>query len=351
MMKKMFALASVTALVGLVSAVASAGCSSTSTVEGGLDATPGIEGGTGRRDGAADSGSGDGSVLEEDAAAAPEEGTVGKICDTTADCNVADSKNDNDCTKGAFKDGDLFSTPVCIQGSCSQGAAKTVADILCDDQAGLCLLTSSGSKTGICFPACQFDATKVSAACEGNNKCQFTFTLTDNAGKYTGLGYCFGACQADTDCKGTAGQKCQVETGLCVNADALVTTGKALGSGCTKTECESCNTVGGNGPDKDKGICTRQCITGAAGDAACNASVTGWKCTAKLEAKDDKGAVVFASQPDDIGGECAMPCTTVGVDAACTALQTATGTPMSCMEFANGKFCETIAFAADGGLL
>lgn len=334
MLKKMFAMASVTALVGLVSTVAAAGCSSS---DGGPDAV--TEAGT-TEGGGKEAGVKPDAGEEEDAAGPKEEGTVGKTCDTTADCKVTDAKNDNVCSKGAFSIGDLFGTPVCIQSTCTQGTGKTVGDLLCDGTAGLCLPTSGGTK-GVCLPLCDFDSTTVTTKCQGGNKCAIAYGASDKDGKSIGIGYCEASCQADTDCKGTAGQKCQVESGLCVNPDKYVTYAKAVGDGCDGSkdpaEC-NCNAVGGTGASKDKGVCTRACITGAAGDAACGAALAGWKCTAKLPKTDSAGKAQFTGQPDDLRGQCALPCTD---DTTCAALQTSSGAPIKCKEFSSGKFCET----------
>jgi hypothetical protein len=353
MFKKMFALASVTALTGLVATVASAGCSSTTTVadngETGV-VNPGKEGGPVKPP--IEAGDTDTSTP-----AVPEEKTVGKECTSTADCKVAGSKNDNACSKGGFTDGDLLGSPVCIQPKCDQGAGGTIADLLCDDQAGLCLPTgAAGSTSGICLPFCSFDSTTVTDKCAGGNKCNIAYLGTDMMTmKASAIGFCFGACTADTDCKGTAGQKCQTEDGLCVNADKHVANYTATGTACTRTVAPApatcnCNFVGnhadgGVSADADKGFCTHSCITGAAGTAVCNTAAAGWKCTAKLPQVDDKGAALFSAQPDDVSGTCALPCTTVGVDAACTAVGTAAGIPtlVKCKQYADGKYCDATA--------
>lgn len=336
MISKMFALASVTALVGFVSTLAAAGCSSS---DNGVDAAEaGADGGAGTKDASRPVEAGE----EVDAAGPVEEKTVGKACDTTTDCNVAGSKNDNVCSKGAFSIGDLFGSPVCIQQACTQGAGKTVGDLLCDGNAGLCLV-SGGSESGVCLPYCDFDSAAVTSTCEGGNKCAIAYSVTDTGGKAVAIGYCEATCLADADCKGTAGQKCQSETGLCVNADKFVATyAKSYGEGCdvsktTPPDC-NCNPVGGAGANKDLGVCTRSCITGAAGDAACEAAVAGWKCTAKLPTKDAAGKPLFGAQPDDVRGQCALPCVD---DTTCAPLQTSTGATMKCKEYGSGKFCET----------
>ena len=337
MFKKVFALASVTALMGLVATVASAGCSSTSITASENDAGPAV--GDGGKEGKAPVEAGP----DEDAAGPAEEGTVGKECTDTADCKVADSKNDNICGKG-FATGDLFSTSVCIQQKCTQGAGGTVGDLLCDGEVGLCLPLAAGSKSGICLPFCDFSSTAVATACKGNNKCNLAYSATDAKMVVKGIGSCQGACQADADCKGTAGQKCQIELGICLNADKIEVYPKAFAAGCDNAkdpaEC-NCNSVGGTGANKDKGICTRQCITGAAGDTACGAAVAGWKCTARLPVVDTMAKALFTGQPPDIAGVCALPCTVAGVDPLCTALATATGAPFQCKAFGGGLFCET----------
>jgi len=345
MIKKMFALASVTALVGLVSSMGAAGCSSSSGGDDGdaaVDASlPDVrrpkEGG------------------DEDAAGPPEEGTVGKECKADTDCNVAGSKNDNICTQGATADGDLYGSPVCIQLACKQGKNGTFADLFCDDGAGLCTV-ASGSTSGVCLPACGFDSASVTSKCNGGNKCLFEYYGTTSAMKVVGVGYCEAACVTDGDCKGTGGQKCQTETGYCKNPDKIEKYAKMPGEGCNGAaatdEC-FCIRVGGAGASKDKGVCTKSCITGAAGNAICGAAgdggatgdggtgdTTGWTCTAQMPLKDDKGAAAFTGQPDDLKGVCAKPCQDVDGDVACADLATATGTPMKCKEFAGGKWCD-----------
>jgi hypothetical protein len=352
MMKKMFALASVTALTGLVATMSAVGCSSTNTVTDGSEAGPGTSNEAGPKKEAGtpildDSGPGD-----TDGGGIPEEKTVGKECTSTADCKVAGSKNDNSCSKGFFTAGDLFGSPVCVQSKCTQGNSNppTVGDLLCDDQTGLCL--PSGS-SGICLPFCSYDSTKVIDACAGGNKCNIAYLGTDAMKKSTAIGFCFGACTADTDCKGTAGQKCQVEDGLCVNADKHVTY-TAVGTACTRDPSGAapatcnCNTVGnladGGAPaNADKGYCTHSCITGAAGDAVCNTAKATWKCTAKLPLVDSMNPVLFTAQPSDVSGTCAQTCT---MDSDCGALVTSSGLPaanVKCKTYADGKYCDATA--------
>ena len=350
MIKKMFALASVTALTGLVATMSAVGCSSTTSIQDNTEAGPvgpSNEGGKGKETGPipdVDSGP------DTDGGGTPEEKTVGKECTSTADCKVAGSKNDNVCSKGGFTDGDLLGSPVCIQPNCTQGSGGTIGDLLCDDQAGLCLPTGGSQTMGICLPFCSFDSMAVVDKCAGGNKCNIAYLGTDTmTKKASAIGFCFGACTADTDCKGTAGEKCQVEDGLCVKTPLTYT---AVGTACTRgasgtpATC-NCNTVGnftdgGVSPNADKGFCSHSCITGTAGDAVCNTAKAAWKCTAKLPAVDSMNAPLFSAQPADVGGSCALPCT---ADADCTALATAANLTglVKCKTYADGKYCDATA--------
>jgi len=345
MVKKLFALASVTALAGMVSAVGAAGCSETVTEVQPSDAGSDVKPDTKKDSGPPDDGD-DGDEEE-----IPPSKTTGKECSTTTDCEVEGTENGNICSKGAFgsKGGnDVFGTPVCI-GACTPNENPTqVADLLCDGETGVCL---GDSGNGLCYPACQYDSTSVAAGCAGNNKCAAAYFLnkTDGTGAAI-LGICYGACTADADCKGSAGQKCQVELGVCVKEAEYKTFAKAVGDGCngaaSEQEC-NCATVRGEGKDKDKGYCTSTCITGAAGDAACGALKTGWKCSAGLPKEDDDGNPMFSAQPDDVLGVCAKSCED---DADCEDLATAAGVAGAakgdgkavCTEFANGHFCNLI---------
>jgi hypothetical protein len=352
MFKKMFALASVTALTGLVATISAVGCSSTTTVADNTEGGPVIpsEGGP-KKDG--------GVVVDPDGggdvdSAVTEEATVGKECASTADCKVAGSVNDNACSKGGFQDGDLLGSPVCIQPNCEQGSGGTIGDLLCDGNAGLCLPTGGSNTKGICLPLCTFDSMAVVDKCAGGNKCNIAYLGTDTmTKKASAIGFCFGACTADTDCKGTTGQKCQTEDGLCVNADKHVATYTASGTACTRSSAMgavatcNCNTVGnhadgGVSADADKGFCTHSCVTGAGGDAVCNTAKAGWKCTAKLPTVDSMNAPLFTAQPADVSGTCAQTCT---ADADCNTLATAALIPglVKCKTYADGKYCDATA--------
>ncbi|HVH46074.1 MAG TPA: hypothetical protein VM925_27180 [Labilithrix sp.] len=344
MVKKLFALASVSALAGLVSAVGAAGCTTTTEVQGGDTADSGKTDGGGKVNDTKPKDAGttktDGSTVDDDAGTEPEEPeeeTVGKACKTTADCNVENALNDNKCSKGLFKDGDIFGTPYCISACTLPAKVETGDDFLCDGQAGVCYADGPG-EDGTCYGMCAYNSTTVTAPCAGTNKCVPYQFLGDGA-NLSILGICYAACTKDADCTGTAGQKCEVETGICVTTPT--TYAKSVGEACTRktTGTPDCNcvTVGGQGANKDKGICTSVCVTGAAGDAACNSKETGWKCTTLLPAKDSKGNALFTDEPDDVYGQCALPCT---VDGDCTAYGTTAGVAAKCNEYAGGKYCD-----------
>ena len=336
-----------------------AACSSTSVVRYSEDLDGGatVGGGgaaSGKRDGGAGgkipvtcplpNGGPGGAVAQSPGGGVAEEGTVGKLCKTDADCDVAGSVGDNVCSNGFFSVGDVYTDPVCV-GPCRRGPGETFADILCDGNAaesspGVCLADQPG-EVGPCMPACEFDSTSVITPCAGTNQCGPAHFGTLADGSVVSLGVCLGACRSDADCKGSQGQKCQVETGVCVTSKNHVSYTKDVGEGCNGAaapdEC-NCNSVGGSGTGKDRGHCTHACLTGACGDDLCNALATGWRCSAGLPSKLGDGKPGFTGQPDGIAGACALPCTR---DQDCASLAAAIGGGVSvkCEDTAGFKIC------------
>ncbi|AKV00828.1 Tryptophan synthase alpha chain [Labilithrix luteola] len=233
----------------------------------------------------------------------------------------------------------MFGTPVCIQASCTIGSGNTINDITCANQQGLCVPTGSGA-SGVCFPFCAYSSTKIESPCAGGNKCAGAYLANGQDGT-TAIGFCAPSCTGDTDCKGTAGQQCQIETGNCVAAANHVVFTKKVGEGCDSTATtQAC--VCEAGSDATKGLCGSTCVTGTAGNAACATAGGGanWKCTAKLKTSyTNNGQTVtgYTAQPDDIVGTCALACP--NGDADCAALATAAGTTVSCLDFVDGKYC------------
>jgi hypothetical protein len=276
-----------------------------------------------------------------------EEKTVGQLCNTDADCEVAGSVGDNVCSVGFFSIGDLFTDPVCVS-QCVRGPGQTFTDILCDGDAngapGVCTASNPG-EAGVCFPSCEFSSTTIDTPCAGGNKCTAAYFGTAQSGEVFSLGMCLGACSSDADCAGaTPGSKCQKEIGLCANANQYVTYTKQVGQACNEmlapNEC-SCNTVGGGGPNAARGFCSHACVTGAAGDALCGSKVAGWKCSAGLPTQFGGGGAAFTAQPAGILGGCAKPCASDGDCAALAAtVNVGGGTAVGkCESVAGGNIC------------
>src|SRR5262249_37941017 len=152
---------------------------------------------------------------------------------------------------------------------------------------------------------CSHDSSKLIDGCTGSSKCASTYFFRNDDNAVVGLGFCGPGCTRDEDCTGTAGQKCQKETGVCLNA--VETYAKSVGQSCSDTLLEAeCNCkVDGS---STAGFCTHVCTTGSVGDALCNAAAAGWKCTAELEAKDNKGNLAFTGEPEGLLGECRPSC-------------------------------------------
>lgn len=272
--------------------------------------------------------------------------TVGKPCTSDAQCEVPGKINDNVCSIGFFTIGDLYGDPVCVS-ACTRGFGNTFADILCDGDTpetstGVCNAGAPGS-TGVCLPSCEFDSLGITSPCFGGNKCAAAYFGTEQNGDVYSLGICLGACMQDSDCHGSVGTKCQREIGLCVSAANYVTYTKTVGQGCNGAavpeEC-SCNTVGGIGPNANRGTCGHTCVTGPAGDALCNSKAAGWICSASLPTQLS-GSPGFTGQPAGILGGCAKPC---NVDADCATLAAAANvgggtTTGKCEMAAGGKIC------------
>ena len=269
-----------------------------------------------------------------------EEGTVGILCKSDQDCDVAGSVGDNVCSIGFFTVGDMFTDAVCVS-MCRRGAGGGFADILCDGNSaatspGVCLADNPGD-TGPCLPACEFGSSQIDTKCAGTNQCGSSYFGTAADGTAFALGICLGACRSDADCKGSSG--CQVETGLCVTNPIAYT--KKTGQGCNGAaapdEC-NCNTVGGSGANRDRGYCTHHCLTGSCGDDLCDALVKGWRCSAGLPTKFADGKPGFTGQPANILGTCALPCAS---DADCAPLSTTIGggVTLKCEATAGFKIC------------
>lgn len=345
MMKKFFALASMTAVAGVIAAGAMVGCSSSD------DAAPGPSDDAGTTsDAKTTDAKADRNVVDNDAAPPPEEENVGTPCTADSDCEVADSAGDNLCSKGFLSAGgaayDIFPTPVCVSG-CGPINKEDINTYFCDGNAGVCF----DFGVEVCVGGCQFTADAITTDCQGaNNKCQpYLFGNDPTTKAPMILGACIGACTQDSDCKGTPGQKCQKEQGVCLDATLWSDyTGSVQGTACTKNADAAadtclCATLGGSGANKDKGYCYSQCVTGATGQCGPN-----WTCSSHIPTTlelDDGGIEPWMTKvPTGVIGSCSFPCTTV---ADCNGdgkpfEGMAEGTEVACSEYADGKFCDLV---------
>lgn len=235
--------------------------------------------------------------------------TTGKACTDDASCDTPCETGAAFCSPTGFTSGSLYPTPTCFSAECDPGDGTKITG--CDGDTGVCLSTSSG---GICLPVCSFDdSVAAPTGCIGKNKCNVYGWGKDDAGKLVAVGYCFGGCVADADCP--AGNKCQVEEGLCMKA--LTTYTKTPGTACTDADSKApakCNCIY---TTADKaGYCANTCYVG---ESTCGA---GFTCDAGLPKKalfaDD---TVFTAAPKGIAGLCLKNCASdtdcAGLNAYC----------------------------------
>lgn len=310
-------LVAIAALVGSVFVA----CSSTNVVttpggdsgtEAGTAGNPGSPG-TVTRDASLDRNIdlGDSSVAD---AAVADDDTIGNACATDAECEKAGT-DDKFCSNGGFTSGTLAPTPVCA-GLCRFDTTKPNEIQDCDKARGLCLQAQGNQ--GVCLPACEWEEGGAVMGCTGKNRCEVYGSGKTAAGKAVGVGICLGGCTADADC--TAGDKCQIATGLCVKPanhkpsyDDIAKVGtvcparNAAGEPVTTTNCYC------QAPATGAGQCVRACVTGTAtGAGSCPA---GSLCSADL-AKSDSRGTLFATQVAGIQGTCRKTC---AADADCNA--------------------------------
>ncbi len=237
--------------------------------------------------------------------------TTGKKCTTDEDCNVSGAGISKGTREGVYAAGSYDPTPVCIgvgDGAGTPGCTPTDTSRveMCDCGTGICYSTSRG---GICFPYCKFDDTgSAPVGCEGRNLCNVYAWGRETDGKLLGAGICFGGCHQDSDCV-VATEKCQVETSLCVKA--LATFIKAVGEPCSEDDAKKCYCAY-YPKAPTKGVCTSICRVG---DPSWGCP-TGFSCTAELPKTDDKGDVLWTTQPKGVAGSCMKNCTS---DTDCTA--------------------------------
>jgi hypothetical protein len=259
--------------------------------------------------------SGGSAVADAGADAGLYDGTVGKACQSNADCQSAGGPGVNRCSSAAgFTAGPLWPTAVCVLTSCDPLGTGNGQLQFCDGPAnspsspGVCLPTTNppAANMGVCLPQCRFGADGASpTGCQGKDVCN-PAAFGTNAGAVVGFGYCLGGCKADADCP--TGSKCQVDEGTCLTT--LKTRTKTLGQACTSTDstsgacfCESNSTT-------NQGYCTQYCTAGASG-VACP---SGYLCdtfeTLQLNGLAADGGLVpgFTQQNAGLAGACRAIC-------------------------------------------
>jgi hypothetical protein len=161
----------------------------------------------------------------------------------------------------------------------------------CDGDKGVCLPAVGG--TTFCVPVCTFtDSTTAPSGCLAGDAC--VMLGFDPASK-SGVGFCYGGCQRDADCKG--GRVCQTETLLCVGTLATYTL--AEGAPCAKADGSDAQCNCNEGATSAAGYCVHGCQFGV---TTCDA---GYTCDPSLPAS-------ATSVPFSMYGNCLATCTTDG---------------------------------------
>lgn len=272
-----------------------------------------------------DAGTGTASDAGGDAGA---DETTGKRCSSDADCHAQGAPAINKCSNDpSFAQTiggvpvQLWPTPICLeplpgngQGNCDPAPpSDPYGQIIhfCDgpddvSSPGICVAMNTPrpqSGEGICYPKCTF-ATDGSAplGCVGSDACVYD-GYAMMGGAVTGLGFCQGECQQDSDCSALGtGSRCQVDLGFCTTSPRSRT--KSIGEGCSATDETSgaCNCAGASAG----GYCTTACTVGG---PACPPS---WVCDTRQPATLEFGGAVAAvpvtAAPMGMVGTCAPEC-------------------------------------------
>lgn len=211
---------------------------------------------------------------------------VGKVCTASAECDPTGAKV-GICSNAYDPPDTVDPTPTCMALACEAGLAG-IGKPCGAGGAGVCV---SGGAAGVCVDACSFGASGAASGCATKTVCRVV-SYAREAGATKGVGSCSGGCTANGDC--TAGQKCQTETGACVQT--LQTFGKAFGAACTSaSECPCVHDAG------KPGFCSKFCITGG------SMCPTGYTCDAGLP-KTDVSGTLFSSSIGGLAGDCLKDC-------------------------------------------
>ncbi len=320
--KKLVGLAATFAVVGVVGFAGNGCSSSTSNSSGGGDAGEGgvvvhRDSGGGSGSGGSSSSSGSSSGGEGGSSGGSYDGTTGKQCTTDADCHSATGPGINKCSvDGFYTVGQLYPTPICLippaqAGNCNPGTDGNIH--YCDgpddpSSPGICLMTggTATAPTGNCYAQCTFKGDGSAASgCVGKDVCNlvgYGLDTTATPPAVTGVGVCFGGCDADSDC--ASGQKCETYTGLCVTAPK--TPAGTPGTGCkydpsTGASTPDCNCFASS--SNDLGYCTLFCRVGG------SECPTGWTCEAGEPTTIGDAGVGFTAQNTGLAGSCVPKCT------------------------------------------
>jgi hypothetical protein len=231
-------------------------------------------------------------------------GSTGLACNADSECDPRAAGDAAPFCSTSLAGGSLYPAPVCLGMPCDPGDGSTIRE--CDRGTGVCLDSEEG---GICLPNCGFDDSGAApVGCVEGNGCNVYGWGAREDGTVIGVGYCFGGCRSDADCKRT-GERCQVEDGLC--RKTVVAYPKKIGDACTQTATSNpgCNCLAAR---TGQGYCSSVCRFGS------DSCPMGFSCDTglpknKLLADD----IVFAKAPAGMMAFCLKNCTS---DADCTGL-------------------------------
>jgi hypothetical protein len=239
------------------------------------------------------------------------DGTTGNPCTSDLDCQPAGGPGLTVCSSSLQNP--VFPTPVCVLTSCDPGTDNLIH--YCDgpddpSSPGVCLAVSGG---GICVPQCAFLSDGSAAqGCHGNDACSFYGAgLDTTTNQLVGIGYCWGACTADSQCP--TGSSCQVNQGVCLTTVSPPT--KTVGQACTAADNSvggacSCITNPSNTSTSAPGVCTQTCLVNTTTDAC----PSGYVCqtfepNTLTDPTTNQSVTGFTTQNTGLLGLCVATCT------------------------------------------
>lgn len=237
------------------------------------------------------------------------DGTVGLPCKSDLDCQPSGGPGLAVCSSSLTNP--VFPTPVCvIPSGCNAGTDNNVH--YCDgpddpSSPGVCLSVGQG----LCLPQCEFaNDGSPAQGCQGNDACTFYGAGITANNQVIGIGYCWGACTADSQCP--TGSSCQLDQGVCLTTVSTPT--KSVGQACTAADNNaggacSCLTNPNDTSASAPGLCTKSCQV----DVTKNACPSGFVCQAfeptSFPAMGTTPATPgFATQNTGLAGVCVAAC-------------------------------------------